>query len=475
MAKILPIYKKDDESLFSNYRPISILPVISKVIEKVIYNQIYSFFSQHKLFNESQYGFRAEHSTEYATPELVDRIHSDLVNNEIPFSIFLDLSKAFDTINHSILLNKLSHYGIKGIPLTLIKSYLLNRQQYVQYNSTVSNYLTISTGVPQGSILEPLLFIIYINDLPHVSNLFKFIMYADDTTLVGRIKNFTINNQNNELNTIRDNINKELNQISEWLKLNKLSLNASKSKYMIFSKRNRVINNIDLKIDGTTIQQLNDFNLLGLTIDEHLQWKQHIEKTANKCSRTIGIINKLKHYLPTHIKLLLYQTLLNPHLNYCILVWGYRCARLIKIQKKALRIINLSGYNSHCDPLFKSFNILKLPDMLRLQELKLYYKFVHNKLPHYLQQLPFHLNHDIHSHNTRTRNDIHIRPALHEFAKRSIRHDIPRTVNDSPHIIKDKILTHSLQGFTNYTKAHYLQSYLSQCMEINCYICQLAH
>ena len=150
---------------------------------------------------------------------------------------------------------------------------------------------------------------------------------------------------------------------------------------------------------------------IGLTIDEHLQWKQHIEKTANKCSRTIGIINKLKHYLPTDIKLLLYQTLLNPHLNYCILVWGYRCARLIKIQKKALRIINLSGYNSHGDPLFKSFNILKLPDMLRLQELKLYYKFVHNKLPHYLQQLPFHLNHDIHSHNTRTRNDIHILPA----------------------------------------------------------------
>ena len=206
IAKVIPIYKKDDDTIFSNYRPISILPAISKIIEKVIYGQIYHYFSQNNLFSDSQYGFRHGHSTELAALEIVDRINTVLDNNETPLSIFLDLSKSFDTLNHSILLNKLKHYGITGLSLNLIQSYLSDRKQFVEFDSIKSNYAPISTGVPQGSILGPLLFIIYINDLPEASNIFKFIMYADDTTLFSPCKYFNSNTMEN--NDIGENINK---------------------------------------------------------------------------------------------------------------------------------------------------------------------------------------------------------------------------------------------------------------------------
>ena len=164
LAKVIPIYKKGEQALINNYRPISLLPVISKVLEKILANQISSFFERNELFSINQYGFRAAHCTEHAAIELTDRIITKMDNNEIPIGIFLDLSKAFDTINHKILLSKLKYYGISGVPLQLLDNYLTNRSQYVVIKNIKSNTLQITTGVPQGSILGPLLFLIYIND-----------------------------------------------------------------------------------------------------------------------------------------------------------------------------------------------------------------------------------------------------------------------------------------------------------------------
>ena len=193
--------------------------------------------------------------------------------------------------------------------------------------------------------------------------------------------------------------------------------------------------------------QLNTFQILtflGLTLDENLNWKQHNQKTANKCSRIIGIIDKLKHYLSIHIKLTLYHALVQPHLNYCISVWGFNCVRLIKLQKKVLRYIGFTSYNAHCDPLFKTFKILKIPDLLRLQELKCYYKHTNNKLPpYYLLQMPFVPIREFHDHDTRRRGEIHIYPVLHKFARRRIRFNIHSTINSTPACIKDKVTTFS--------------------------------
>ena len=159
IAKVIPIYKKDDAKMFENYRPISILPAISKILEKTIFNQLHDYFQDNKLYCKNQYGFRRNHSTEYAALELIDRVILDMDKSEIPFSIFIDLSKAFDTLDHNILINKLQYYGIKDTALDLFQSYLSNRRQYVQIGNNKSDTTAITTGVPQGSILGPQLFI----------------------------------------------------------------------------------------------------------------------------------------------------------------------------------------------------------------------------------------------------------------------------------------------------------------------------
>ena len=225
-------------------RPISILPVISKVLEKIIYKQLYCFFKEHDLLYESQYGFRTEHSTELAAMELIDRLILTMDNNETPLNIYLDMSKAFDTIDHTILINKLTFYGIHGVALDLIKSYLNNRYQFVEYDGVQSSMLPISTGVPQGSILGPLLFITYINDFPNASRLFNFIMYADDTTLSCTVPRSLNPNENVEFEC---SLNKELCGIDEWLKVNKLSLNVNKSKYMLFNAGNKRLYPFEIK------------------------------------------------------------------------------------------------------------------------------------------------------------------------------------------------------------------------------------
>ena len=225
IAKIVPIFEKNDPTLLDNYCPISLLPVFSKIFERVIFDQLHNHF-------ESLYGFREKHSTEYAVLELVDKTIKHMDSGDVPISIFLDLSKAFDTLDHDILLDKLSYYGVKETALSLFKSYLSNRKQYVEYLNTTSNFTDIKTGVPQGSILGPLSFLIYINDFPSASTIFSLIMYADDTTLCSMLNAFKPKSQNETLN---GNINKELCKIDKWLKLNKLFLNTTKSKFIIFN------------------------------------------------------------------------------------------------------------------------------------------------------------------------------------------------------------------------------------------------
>ena len=291
IAKVIPILKRGDETIFDNYRPMSILPSISKVFERIIFNQIHNYFQVNNLYFCSQYGFRKEHSTELAVLELIDRITQHLDKGTIPINVYLDLSKAFDTLDHNILLHKLKYYGIEGTALRLFESYLNERQQYVDLDGTTSNNNRILTGVPQGSILGPLLFIIYINDIAQSSKHFNFIIYADDTTLCSTLK----------INADATQLNMELNNVSQWLNLNKLSLNVKIPKAMAFHMPQKKIIQPNIQINGSNIEFVENFMFLGITINSKLNWNSHINKVTNKISKTVGILNKLRSFLPSGV------------------------------------------------------------------------------------------------------------------------------------------------------------------------------
>ena len=312
-----------------NYRPISLLTSISKLFEKVVFDQLYVYFQNNQLFYSSQYGFRILHSTEFAALELIDRTLKDIDERNISLAIIMDFSQAFDTLDHQILLKKLN-YGKVGNALAWFSSYLTGRQQYVELDGVSSSLLPLSTGVPQGSILGPVLFLLYMNDILSANEFFKYILYAHNTTLFSTIHIPA---------EATHGINNHLSVVNDWLAVNKLSLNVKKkTKHIIFHAINKIIEGVipELQINGLTIDGVQNFNFIGLYFNEHLFWKPHIDIVANKLIRFSGVINKLKRFLPIHILRTLYFSMVQSRLTYGILAWGFEYQRFIKLQKRFL-------------------------------------------------------------------------------------------------------------------------------------------
>ena len=248
IAKVLPIFKADDNRKFSNYRPISILPIFSKILERVVYVRLMKYLTKHNILSNNQFGFRKNHSTFMAVLDLIDNLSKSIDEKEFSVGVFIDLSKAFDTVNHKILIEKLSHYGIRRIPLLWFSDYLSNRKQFIKFNDVLSDYKTVNCGVPQGSILGPLLFLIYVNDISNCSSLLKLILFADDASLFSSGKDLT------ELIQI---VNQELSVIATWFKSNKLSLNLKKPNVLFFVPKTRnIIKLLILKLMTNKLNRL---------------------------------------------------------------------------------------------------------------------------------------------------------------------------------------------------------------------------
>ncbi len=471
-SKTIPLYKKGDAKLLSNYRPISLLPTLSKVFERIIYNQLYNYFNTNDLLSVDQFGFRAHHSTELAAIKLADYINHQMDKCKIPVNIYLDLSKAFDTLDFDILLHKLNYYGVTGKVNNLIGHYLKDRRQCVNYGNTTSNEATIKTGVPQGSILGPLLFSIYINDLTKASDIFNFILYADDTTLYFNLDDFPPGQA--ELSICH-----ELEKINAWLKLNRLSLNAEKTKLMIFHTRQRIVDPIQISINNVPIEIVNSFNFLGIHFDNNLSWKSHTKMLTNKLSKIVGILNRLKGTFPQHTLLTIYNSLFLSHVNYGMLLWGTKLEKITLMQKKAIRIISQANYTEHTEPLMKTLGLLKICDIFNLKLLKFVYNLSYELLPSYFNiYLEYLQNGRDTSYNLRTKvRPLHKMPKIaHAFAESSLLYQMIHLLNDIhnryPQILaKIEHKTHSYNGFCFNVKSIFLDTYSMECSLAVCYQC----
>jgi Reverse transcriptase (RNA-dependent DNA polymerase)/Endonuclease/Exonuclease/phosphatase family len=369
-SKIIPLLKSGDRACMDNYRPIAMLNVFSKILEKIVSNRLCIFLDSNNILSKFQFGFRKGHSTLHPMILFMNKITQALENREHVIAIFCDLKKAFDCCNHDLLLQKLKNIGIKGIALKWFFNYLKGRMQYVNVNGAKSALLDIKNGVPQGSILGPILFLIYINDLPNCSE-FLSLLFADDTTLLL---------SHSDLDTLIVMVNLEFRKVVHFFRINKLALHPSKTKFMLFSNSPTAKNthieifmnfnneNENLREHLFPLERVSAnsdipaIRFLGVYFDENLNFKHHISLLTSKLSKALYIMRSAKNFITPCAMKSVYYALFHCNLIYCIQIWSCTAISNLKhiltLQKKAIRLTSNANYNAHSEPLFKSLEIL---------------------------------------------------------------------------------------------------------------------
>ena len=433
LADVFPLHKGKERFLPTNYRPISLLLTISKVLEKLIYTRTYTFLNDCNQLYVSQYGFRNNHSCENAVSELVGHILKQKEQNESTACVFLDLSKAFDTIKHDVLLKKLEIYGITGTALNWFESYLTNRKIRVKCTvassgkTEFSKEEPVNVGTPQGSCLGPLIFLIFNNDVHKVVENCSTILFADDTTLYISSKNTTY---------LKWCIEHDISLLLDWFWANKLTLNLSKTQFLLF-KTHTNIKPFTIEIQDITIHPSKNCKFLGIILDDKLDWTPHINDRILKIKCNKNMLQTSVNCLTPSAKKLIYYGQIHSHLIYCLLVWGSFCKKgdltwLSKAQNKCVKLIEPK---SDLNAIYKKHKIMKIDELIKLEEIKFGYKQINKLLPKRLQYIVDHDSKGLtltkkHTYNTRNKR-------------------IPNCPNSHNHKYRNSFLNKGIISFSN--------------------------
>ena len=404
IARVTPIHKNGDIRDIKNYRPISTLLNLNKILEKLLYYRLNTFLESHNIISDNQYGFRKSRDTQLAALNLINYILPSLSEGQsYAGCVFLDFSKAFDTVSHIKLTQKLERYGIRGMALTLIKSYLTNRSQYVSINGMDSHQMPVEVGVPQGSCLGPLFYLIYSNDLNKLMTNINTVAFADDTTVIEICQS---------IETLTLKLNLVLSQVLDWSNYNKLALNGTKTKWMLFSNTSNIVAP-DIFLAGIKLERVESFKFLGLFLDSNLKYKSHINYLRKKLSSFKYITYKLKLFLTQEAARKFYFGMIQSLLCYGILVWG-GASSCVKAFDKLCSLQDKIVYNLFSKPtdtmnninnIYKINNLLKIKDLYKVRVSMILYKIINeNYAPFLLNEIMAYVNPS--PYNTRQNNDF---------------------------------------------------------------------
>ena len=453
-ANVIPIFKKGDLTNLNNYRPISLLPVLSKVFEKVLNAQITKVI-ECGYIDENQFGFRRSHNTEDAVLKFVDKIQKELSVGKHVVTVYIDVSKAFDSCDHKIIINKLGRTGLNDHGKNLMSSYLKDRKQLVMVNGVNGGYFLINIGVGQGTVLGPTLFKIYIMDLHLYTDLFC-VKFADDSS-------FECSEVSRD--AVEMKVNNELQKISEWFKNNRLTLHPDKSRFMVHS-RDKLVN---LRLDGKTIMrcgfglQEESVKLLGVYIDEDLSWKIHVNNVVKKIGKGNYLLWRHGKKLNISTKKVLYESFIRSHLLYCLTVWGSAKNSVLKPLQTILRKTwkKIGPYKQHTLNRLQQHNILKLEHELEIQEAKLVWKWSKGKIPSSLKDIIKEKPNTLRSRRFESLRNVKLDSINYRLSKRA-----SKSINKIDKFTSIKSLSNNL------SKEIFSTKYSFTCENRNCFICQ---